>query len=90
MDSQRPINNLAKILNNGAAVCIKLKLVYYPEREWKLCYREVSKIFKAIKCNLRPAFASPTEDEFIEALAEYTPEDLKEAYDLRSDPSVKK
>ena len=85
---KKPINNIndekrpePTYVNLGAIVCGRIKAIWLPDVPWKLAYREVARIFTVIKNNLRDSYDCKYDDEFVEALSEYSDEDLKLAYE---------
>lgn len=87
MSKKNPVDNIASVVNHTATICIKIKQIWFSEVEWKVAYREVSRILKIIKAQAREAYGNLSEDDFLRALDEWAPEDLKEVYESSKEDS---
>jgi hypothetical protein len=77
------------IIDRGALVCSRIKELYYQDRPWKECYRDVARIFTVLKSRVRVYGTFPDEDAMVRFLSEIPDEDLIDIYDNNGNDSEK-
>ena len=74
LPSKFKINSVTPLIDAGAVVCKKLKILY-PELNWY----QIADVFTTVKKKIRPLVNFKTALEFLNYLGEYSVEDLNDA-----------
>ncbi len=83
LKSERPEAKFPEI-TFGESVCEKLKNVYFIERKWPDCYKDVGRKFTELKSIAREFYAGQDELAVLRELAKYSEQDLKEMLEINT------
>lgn len=66
-------------INLGAQVCERLRIIYYKNKKWTECHKEVSKDFSRLKEIAKKFYTDLTEHEILVELNRYNDSDILDA-----------
>jgi hypothetical protein len=77
---------IRRLIILGEPICEKLKLIYFPDKKWPKCYKDVAKKFSHLKAITRKFYSydiksSDNELEMLRKLIKYSEQDIIEAFD---------
>jgi hypothetical protein len=62
----------------GSNICSMLRDIYFRDKPWAECYKDVSMKFTYLKTAARKFYANNDETEMLSFLSQYSREDLRE------------
>lgn len=63
-------------INLGAAICEKLKIIYFDKQSWSSCHEKVKLKFNELKSIAKKFYSDKTELEVLKELIKYTNQDI--------------
>lgn len=69
-------------INFGTSICEKLKNIYFSEKPWNECYKEVAKKFTELKIHARKFYFDKNDIEILSELLKYGQDDIKEMFHI--------
>jgi len=91
MDANESGREYLKALENlGTPICMKLKNIYFSDKKWPECYKEVASKFTQLKRVARKFYTDKSELEMLKEIAKYSENDLKDTYEIELDDHGKK
>ena len=71
---------LKQIINLGAPICERIKQIYYPDKPWVECYKQVSTKFTQLKTIAKNFYTDKNEREILMELTKYSHDDIRDCF----------
>jgi hypothetical protein len=79
MEAKYPLITLSQ------SVVEKIKIIYFPDKPWPECYKNVAQKFTGLKQKMRKFYTGRTDIEILHELRKYSDDDIKEAFSVMED-----
>jgi hypothetical protein len=66
----------------GEPICEKIKQLYYNDRPWIECYKDVAKIFTELKRRAHLFYVDKNRVEVLKELSKYCHQDIKDVFHI--------
>lgn len=80
MDAKLKKETITQIINLGDPICRRLKQIYYPDKPWVECYKDVSIKFSQLKKIAKRFYTDKTDKDILIELAKYSNNDIKDCF----------
>ena len=64
----------------GEGICAKLKVIYFSDKAWIDCYKQVAEKFTVMKNIMRKFYTEKTDTEILKELIKYDTTDIEDIF----------
>lgn len=66
-------------------VCKKIKNMFFKDKKWQECYRDVANKFTQMKKICRPCYPNLSENQFLETISKYSDADILDVFAIQAE-----
>ncbi len=77
-----------ELVNLGEMICVKIKQLYFADKPWNECYRQVGYKFTEVKRKARIMLVGKTEKEMLKELRNFSTTDIEDMMDDAKEKAV--
>jgi predicted nuclease of restriction endonuclease-like RecB superfamily len=70
------------IITLGATVCEKLRDIYFSDKHWSECYKDVAQKFTFLKQIMRRFYTDKTDIDILKELIKYSNDDIVDIFNI--------
>ncbi len=66
----------------GENICRKLKEMYFSDKSWPECYKDVAKKLSELKTKMKQFYNVPSNEQALKILQTFSEKDIQEVFDI--------